>query len=244
LSGGSRFALYSPDGALLLVSKGEAGNDGFTVYDTVSGDVVFGAAPRHYGLGALPVTLFYLGSQYVATAGRLHIAVTITVWNSLTGQVLTSACPHARTSALDVDRPGANISRTSWSPLGSFLVTFERLTPEKDANLIVWNVREGIMQAGFKQKQVSSDAWPIFKWSSDEKVVGRLVSNEVQFLDGKELGPPVSRLRLKNIKAFQLGTTPEGQVKVAGAVRVSGTIGGISGVRYFSTLPVRVTLCF
>ena len=102
----------------------------------------------------------------------------------------------------------ARISALAWSPLGNFLLSWER--PQKgEPNLFVWRAADGAQVASFSQKDFSSDAWPTVKWSSDEAIAARMVANTVHIFEGGDIGAGiVERLQLKHIAQFSLAPGP------------------------------------
>lgn len=102
----------------------------------------------------------------------------------------------------------------AFSPLNTYLLTWERLTPEKN-NLILWSVQDGQSVASWSQKNYSSETWPSLKWSDDEKVCGHLVSNQVDFYENGNYISIVQQLKLPNVSNFSISP---GQVKIAAFV--------------------------
>ena len=82
--------------------------------------------------------------------------------------------------------PRPQIQAISLSPLGTFLLTWERLQEGEEAgNLRVWRVATGEIVCSWQQKVLGEKAqWPALKWSSDEELAFRLVTNTVHFFDG------------------------------------------------------------
>jgi len=89
------------------------------------------------------------------------------------------------------------IQYIAWSPLETFLVTWERHTPSSDGNLIAWKVETGEIVAKLHQKTFVKDFWPTLQWTADEALCGYAVSNEVQFYDGKTMNTHVVKYRIK-----------------------------------------------
>jgi len=99
-------------------------------------------------------------------------------------------------------QPRPQVQAIHLSPKGTFLVTWEKLLDgQEEGNLKVWHVRTGVVAAHFKQKVLGEKAqWPAVKWSLDEAIAYRLVTNEVHFFDGqKPTLVPEHRLRIEGI---------------------------------------------
>jgi translation initiation factor 2A len=57
----------------------------------------------------------------------------------------------------------------------------------------------------FLQKAIQEDAWPCIRWTTDESIAARRVTNELQFWVGASVhGHPVQKLRIENISDFSL----------------------------------------
>ena len=83
--------------------------------------------------------------------------------------------------------PRPQVQAISLSPKGTFLLTWEK-QKEADAdtgNLRVWRVATGELQCSWHQKVLGEKAmWPAVRWSVDEEICFRLVTNTVHFFDG------------------------------------------------------------
>lgn len=109
---------------------------------------------------------------------------------------------------LSVPRP--QVQALSLSPRGTFLLTWERLQEgEKDGNLRVWRVATGELACAWHQKVLGEKAlWPAIKWSVDETLAYRLVTNEIHFFDGQQ--PTVAalhKLRIENVSQCSIEPT-------------------------------------
>jgi len=106
-----------------------------------------------------------------------------------------------------IERAGVTVF--GFSPLGSYIVTGEHFQkpPNQRPNLLVWSV-SGQILASFLQK-ILKDIWPPIRWTDDEVICGRLVSNEVHFYAGGTLsGPPIRILKLAGITMFSFAPGP------------------------------------
>ncbi|ORZ03752.1 eukaryotic translation initiation factor eIF2A-domain-containing protein [Syncephalastrum racemosum] len=93
-----------------------------------------------------------------------------------------------------------------FSPQGNYIATWERPTKLEDGsgsqNLIIWDAKTGEQIAAFSQKSLNSSS---FQWTSDEKYCARLVTNEIQFWESKNVGKAVwAKLRLEGVSQFSL----------------------------------------
>merc|ERR1740124_640883 len=72
---------------------------------------------------------------------------------------------------------------------------------EKTGNLMVWATAMGELVTHYVCKVLGEKSlWPLLKWSDDEAVAYRLVSNEMHFFDGKApTQQAVHKLRVENI---------------------------------------------
>ncbi|KAL8949812.1 MAG: hypothetical protein Q9222_004114 [Ikaeria aurantiellina] len=124
----------------------------------------------------------------------------VTVVDASTGQVLANL-------------PAENVFELGFSPLGSFIITWQR--PSKDdngdsvKNLKVWTViqrqNDGL---GVDEHQVvgrfvqkSQTGWNL-QYTFDERYCARIVSNEVQFYQSKDLGNVWNKLRVEGVSDF------------------------------------------
>jgi translation initiation factor 2A len=100
------------------------------------------------------------------------------------------------------------LSEISLSPLGSYLLTFYSVKQGEEAsegNLVVWDTKTGEAVGKFVQKTVLKEAWPCIRWSQDESIAGRKVTNEIHFWTGGSVnGAPVQKLRVENVEDFSI----------------------------------------
>ncbi|CAM9488341.1 unnamed protein product, partial [Heterosigma akashiwo] len=86
----------------------------------------------------------------------------------------------------------AQIQAVSFSPTGTFLLTWNRPNKETNAhNLIVWDVATGSTHASFFQKAFKRELWPTLQWYPDESAMLKIVSGELVVLDNQ--GSTLSR---------------------------------------------------
>jgi translation initiation factor 2A len=108
--------------------------------------------------------------------------------------------------------PIVNVYELGFSPLGSFVITWER--PGKDEagdatkNLKVWRVVEDGVAAADKQPlgkfvQKQQGGWNL-QYTADEKYCARLVTNEVQFYESHDLVTVWNKLRVEGAANYAL----------------------------------------
>ncbi|PFX18547.1 Eukaryotic translation initiation factor 2A [Stylophora pistillata] len=93
-----------------------------------------------------------------------------------------------------------------FSPKSTHISTWEQYTASKDQsagvnNLEIWNLQAGRLVAGFSQKK--KDTWQP-KWSEDESVCARSVTNEVHCFHNTDFTSIATKLRLQGISDFEL----------------------------------------
>jgi translation initiation factor 2A len=108
------------------------------------------------------------------------------------------------------------------SPLGNFLVTFQRPTGEAgEKNLKVWKVDKTNRIIGDPtnapapepvyqqpQKQASSDTWPLYQFDESETFMYRSVTNEVHALRTSAYDEGIKKkLRVKGVDTFSISRT-------------------------------------
>ncbi len=108
--------------------------------------------------------------------------------------------------------PTPNVYELGFSPLGSFVITWERPSKDEDGNaaknLKVWRVvedevddRERTPIGKFVQK--SQTGWNL-QYSYDEKYCARVVTNEVQFYESEDLSKVWNKLRIEGVTDFAI----------------------------------------
>jgi len=98
-----------------------------------------------------------------------------------------------------------------FSPLGTFVVTFNRAVKGTDGvslpNLCVWRLTlSGLatLEIAYHQKKEIKD---ILQWSNDESICTRINSNEVNIMKGNDLpGGSLAKVYHKGIISFKLGS--------------------------------------
>ncbi|GAB5030602.1 eukaryotic translation initiation factor 2a [Nannochloropsis oceanica] len=133
---------------------------------------------------------------------------------------IVTSVPSRSVRVVDVDTgkvrwtvEGRNIQALSFSPKGTFLLTWERLvaggapqegnctaaTTSKESNgsgeaatvkgnLLVWRAEDGKLLAGFTQKAFRKPDWPTLQWIPDESLCFRGTTTEIQVYPGHDIG--------------------------------------------------------
>jgi len=114
------------------------------------------------------------------------------------------------TEVFSLPRPA--VRALSFSPRGTYLLTWEKLVEGEGDNLRLWRCSDGAFVVGFMQKVLGEKwQWPALRWSSDETVYARAVSNEVQFFDGSAPSNAVAhRLKVERVNHFALAPATAG----------------------------------
>ena len=110
--------------------------------------------------------------------------------------------------------PAQNVFELGFSPLGTFIITWQR--PSKDdngdavKNLKVWRVVERGPDAGEDEHNVvgrfvqkSQTGWNL-QYTYDEQYCARVVTNEVQFYQSRDLATVWNKLRVEGVIDFCL----------------------------------------
>ncbi|KAL3724311.1 hypothetical protein ACJRO7_029475 [Eucalyptus globulus] len=95
-----------------------------------------------------------------------------------------------------------NLAMATLSPCGTYLQTFQKSSAPQEKNVILWKVESGESVYQLLQKNITKMT------CSDEAVVCRLATNEIQFFDGCDF----YRLRVPGVAAVELSTTPGSHV--------------------------------
>ena len=106
--------------------------------------------------------------------------------------------------------PTQNVYELGFSPLGTYIITWQRPAKDEDGNatknLKVWRIvtentgeEEQIPVGQFVQK--SQTGWNL-QYTSDEKLCARSVTNEVQFYEPGDLGTVWNKLHVEGVTDF------------------------------------------
>lgn len=106
--------------------------------------------------------------------------------------------------------PRPAVTNVAFSPLSTFIVTWEKLVEGSDGNLILWRLggEEGaVVVSRLKQKNFARDKWPSTPWTMDEALSLQLVTGEVLIFDGKKgpgASPAAGRLKLERVSKIAI----------------------------------------
>eukprot|EP00163_Fabomonas_tropica_P002032 TRINITY_DN1151_c0_g1_i2.p1 TRINITY_DN1151_c0_g1~~TRINITY_DN1151_c0_g1_i2.p1 ORF type:complete len:609 (+),score=190.58 TRINITY_DN1151_c0_g1_i2:84-1910(+) len=98
----------------------------------------------------------------------------------------------------------------AFSPLNTYLMTWNRPAKNGPPNLRIWTLPVGgEPEAVFEAHQRSvQDNWPCLHFSDDEKLMGYVTTNTVTFYDGKNLPTVTTRFNIPNVASFKLAPGP------------------------------------
>jgi translation initiation factor 2A len=114
--------------------------------------------------------------------------------------------------------PAQNVFELGFSPRGSFIITWERVSKDEDGNatknLKVWRAVEDTDASGTSDEnaersvvgkfvQKSQTGWNL-QYTSDERYCARMVTNEVHFYESGDLGTVWNKLRVEGVVDFAL----------------------------------------
>ena len=117
----------------------------------------------------------------------------------------------ASTGALVATFPTPNVFELGFSPLGTYIITWQRPTKDEDGNatknLKVWRIvpKEGessderTVVGEFVQK--NQTGWNL-QYTTDEDFCARTVTNEVQFYQSGDLKTVWNKLRIEGVTTF------------------------------------------
>lgn len=172
-------------------------------FRTSKGIGVLNAAPLYDALpgfvkpeGNLRCCCYSPDSRYFAWASPEQVSVI----DASVGHVITTL-------------PTPNVFELGFSPLGTYIITWQRPTKDDDGNatknLKVWRTvepegtsdEERPLVGQFVQK--NQTGWNL-QYTSDEEFCARMVSNEVQFYKSKDLGTVWNKLHIDGLTDFSL----------------------------------------
>ena len=113
-----------------------------------------------------------------------------------------------------VARP--NIVHCCFSPLHSFLVTYERRSQQAE-NLHVWATQSGEhVLAFFHSREVYIDCWPL-QWTADERLLCHQVSNELHLHSGPQPSSSavLAKLHYPSLSQFSVGPSQQPPYHIA-----------------------------
>ncbi|KAF2641631.1 translation initiation factor eIF-2A [Massarina eburnea CBS 473.64] len=170
-------------------------------YRTSKGIGVFNAAPAYEALsgfvrpeGNLRCCCYSPDSRYFAWASPEQVSVV----DASSGHIVTAL-------------PTPNVFELGFSPLGTYLLTWQRPTKDEEGNAVknlkVWSTvpEEGAAERTVvgEYVQKSQTGWNL-QYTSDEKYCARVVTNEVQFYQSGQLKTPWNKLRVEGVTDFAI----------------------------------------
>ena len=104
--------------------------------------------------------------------------------------------------------PRPSVSHVAFSPLSTFLLSYDRKTATSGENLLLHSTATGARVHSWHWARDVGDLWPL-QWTADEAVMALQVSNELQLYRGRhpEQGV-VTRLSLPGLTQFCLSPSP------------------------------------
>jgi len=158
-------------------------------------DISFPSVPTSEGCVWSPDGMC-LGLVNVSSGG-------VDVYNATAGYEKLSQVPALMESSL--------VRMFYFSPLGNFLVTYERWMKDGGDNVGVWDARTGELNWSFTLKTLTEMNWPPLKWTALETHCCRMVSDGVQILKGTaERDQPLGKIDCPHIMAFEVAPKGSG----------------------------------
>lgn len=128
------------------------------------------------------------------------------------------------------------IRAASFSPLGGYIVTFQRPMKNEEGqfqpNLRLWSVQDGACLIEFNQKELDRDHWPNIQFTSDEKHCVHRVTNTLHVYDLSSdcTSGPCVKFPVKGVSKFSLSPTarmenPESMLVITYVPEIKGTPG-------------------
>lgn len=106
--------------------------------------------------------------------------------------------------------PRKGVTRLSFSPRGTYLVTWESPVPAEPKNLFIWKLSSDGAQESpvpvFSMLRKSVDTWPLFVWSPDETLCARFTNEGITVCNGafesteQQPAAAVSRIKANNAR--------------------------------------------
>ncbi|EUC30769.1 hypothetical protein COCCADRAFT_103038 [Bipolaris zeicola 26-R-13] len=172
-------------------------------YRSAKGIGLFNAAPVYEPLpgfvrpeGNLRCCAYSPDSKYFAWATPDQVSVI----DASVGHIVTTL-------------PTPNVYELGFSPLGTYLITWQRPSKDEDGNatknLRVWKTLsdeaedDGSRAVIGEYVQKNQNGWNL-QYTSDEKFCARVVTNEVQFFQSSDLRNPWNKLRVEGVTEMAL----------------------------------------
>jgi translation initiation factor 2A len=135
-------------------------------------------------------------------------------WHNIASANVTRVCVvDASVGHLISSIPVLNVYELAYSPLGTYLSTWQRPSKDEDGNaaknLKVWRTVEETADTGGQRSPVgqfvqrSQTGWNL-QYTSDERYCARAVTNEVQFYQSEDLKTVWNKLHLEGVSDFAI----------------------------------------
>jgi len=136
---------------------------------------------------------------------------------SADGKLLGVLCENSNLIIFDTESgkqlksiQGKGTTTFHFSPLNTFVLTYERITPEhQENNLAIWDLSTGEKTQKFTQRQFVYDDWPFIKWTNDESIACRKATGEIHIYKSNDFSQIFRKLPLNNVA--QISLSPQDQ---------------------------------
>jgi translation initiation factor 2A len=119
--------------------------------------------------------------------------------------VYNATASYAKLSEVHPLIEDSHVRMLYFSPLGNYLVTYERWVKDGGDNIGVWDARTGELKWSFTLKTLTEMSWPPLKWTALETHCCRMVGDGVQILKGTaQRDEPLGKIEVPNIMAFEV----------------------------------------
>lgn len=98
----------------------------------------------------------------------------------------------------------AGIMRMAVSPLGRFVLTWEKHSGGAEGNLVLWSVATRAPVFRAVEKNLLGQTWPTVKFSPDESVAAHMTTNTVHLYRDGDFGKIAHSLRCEGVSQFAL----------------------------------------
>ncbi|KAI9678519.1 MAG: hypothetical protein M1822_007462 [Bathelium mastoideum] len=129
----------------------------------------------------------------------------------------------ASTGHVTTTLPAQNVFELGFSPLGTFIITWQRPSKDEDGNAVknlkVWRTiddnagAEGQRSVVGQFVQKSQTGWNL-QYTSDEQYCARCVTNEIQFYQSADLATVWNKLRVEGVTDFAVAPGKDQSVAV------------------------------
>lgn len=136
--------------------------------------------------------------------------------------------------------PRKGVTRLSFSPKGTYLVTWESPVPTEPKNLFIWKLPENTTKSEsteilsvFGMLRKSVDSWPLFTWTQDETLCARMTAEGVMICNGAfgssgDSAAPATVSRIKASNVHRVAWSPNGTYLSVFSLPKTGMPGSVS----------------